>query len=125
MNKQRVLSDAKNIFFQLKREERNKLNPYASLASQVVGLIAKGGASSKEDILQYMKISYPRPRMNGQWRTFRNVLQKNMRPMDKMSLLYLFGFLKRLLTIEGKKEDEKKRKDRAEGQKRKDQRRKY
>jgi hypothetical protein len=36
--------------------------------------------------------------------------------MDKNSLLYLFGYLKRLLTIEGKREFEERKKSQKGGQ---------
>jgi hypothetical protein len=116
MNKQRLISDAKTILLQLKKEERRSINPYASFAAQIIVLINNGNISGKEDILQFTRISYARPRMNRQWRTFGNVLEKNLHPMDKDSLLYLFGYLKRVLTIEGKRESEDRTKDQKGGQ---------
>jgi hypothetical protein len=105
MTGQQLLSDAKNFVFQLKEEERRSINPYASFADQVIGLINNDQASSREEILNYTRISYSRPRMNRQWRTFGNVLEKILRSnMKRDDLLYFFGYLKRLLTIEGKKE---------------------
>jgi hypothetical protein len=113
---QQLLSDAKNFVFHLKKEERWSINPYASFADQVIGLIYNGQASSSEEILNYTRTSYSRPRMNRQWRTFGNVLEKNLRSnMKKDDLLYFFGYLKRLLTIEGKKEFEEKREFRHKG----------
>jgi hypothetical protein len=104
MTGQQLLSDAKNFVFQLKKEERRGINPYASFADQVIGLINNDQASSREEILNYTRISYSRLQMNRQWRTFGNILEKNLRPnMKKDDLLYFFGYLKRLLTIEGKK----------------------
>ncbi len=111
MTGQQLLSDAKNFVFHLKKEEPRSINPYASFADQVIGLINNGRVSSREEILNYTRISYSRPRMNRQWRTFGNVLEKNLGPnMKKDDLLYFFGYLKRLLTIEGKKESEERNK---------------
>ena len=111
MTGQQLLSDAKNFVFRLKKEERRSINPYASFADQVIGLLNYGQVSSREDILNYTRISYSRPRMNRQWHTFGTVLEKNLRSnMKKEDLLYFFGYLKRLLTIEGKKEFEEKKK---------------
>jgi len=111
MTRQQLLSDAKNFVFQLKKEERRSINHYASFADQVIGLLNNGQVSSREEILNYTRISYSRPRMNRQWRTFGNVLEKNLRSnMKKDELLNFFGYLKRLLTIEGKKEFEERQK---------------
>jgi hypothetical protein len=116
MSGQQLLSSAKNTVFHLKREERRSINPYASFADQVIGLINNRSVSSREEILQYTKIYYPRPRMNRQWRIFGNVLEKHLRSnMDPKDLLYFFGYLKRLLTIEGKKEMDEKQKSKNRG----------
>jgi len=111
MNRQQLLAQARTIAVQLKNEERRSINPYASFTAQLVALIYQGQASSKDDILNFTSTSYSRPRMNRQWRTFNSILQKNLRPLDKESLLYLFGYLKRVLTIEGKREFENRKKD--------------
>jgi hypothetical protein len=116
MTRQQLLSDAKNFVFYLKKEERRSINPYASFADQVIGLLNNDQVSSREEILNYTRISYSRPRMNRQWRTFGNVLEKNLRSnIKKDELLNFFGYLKRLLTIEGKKEFEEKREFRHKG----------
>ena len=109
MNRAVLLSQARNILLQLKREERRSINPYASFADQMIGLIHNGNISNKEDIIRFTRASYSRPRMNRQWRTFGNVLEKNLRPMNKESFLYLLGYLKRVLTIEGKREYEERK----------------
>lgn len=110
MHKPQLLAQAKTIALQLKNEERRSINPYASFAAQLVALIHQGQAATKDDIIRFTGTSYSRPRMNRQWRTFNSVLQKNLRPMDKESFLFLFGYLKCLLTIEGKKEFENRKK---------------
>jgi hypothetical protein len=66
MNKQRLLSDAKSILLQLKKEERRSINPYASFAAQIIVLINNGNISRKEDIFRFTNISCARPRMNRQ-----------------------------------------------------------
>ena len=126
MNKQRLLSDAKTIVLALKNEEQkmvqnrkkkeSNITPYASFSGQIIVLINNGNISKKEDIRRLTKMLYARPRMNHQWRTFGNVLEKNLRTMDKNSLLYLFGFLKRVLTIEGKKQNGGSKKHQKGGQ---------
>jgi hypothetical protein len=104
MSNERLIQDAKTILFQLKKEERRSINPYASFADQMIALINNGRISSKPDVIRFTKTYYSRPRMNRQWRTFGNVLDKSLRQLNKESLLYLFGYLKCILTIEGKKE---------------------
>ena len=116
MHTQRLLSEAKVILLQLKKEERRSINPYASFAAQVISLIRRGVIARREDIFQLTRMSYARPRMNRQWRTFGSVLEKNLRVTGKDSLLYIFGYLKRLLTIEGKREYEAKNKFQKGGQ---------
>lgn len=114
MNRAVLLSQVKkNILLQLKREERRSINPYASFAAQMIGLIHNGNISNKADVVRFTRASYSRPRMNRQWRTFGNVLEKNLRPMNKESLLYLFGYLKRVLTIEGKREYEERKRQKG------------
>ena len=117
MTRQQLLSDAKNFVFYLKKEERRSINPYASFADQVIGLLNNDQVSSREEILNYTRISYSRPRMNRQWRTFGNVLEKNLRSnIKKDALLYFFGYLKRVLTIEGKKQNGGSKKHQKGGQ---------
>ncbi len=112
MSEQQLLTEAKNTLFNLKKEEQWNLTPYVSFANQVIGLIAKKKIISKEGVLEYTRLSYPRPGLNRQWRKFGNVLQKNLKGnFNQEELLLFFGYLKRLLTIEGKKElDERNRK---------------
>lgn len=104
MHTQRLLSEARVILLQLKKGEGGSINPYASFVAQVISLIRRGVIAHRDDIFQLTRMSYARPRMNRQWRLFGSVLQKNLRVTGRDSLLYLFGYLKRLLTIEGKKE---------------------
>ena len=114
MHTQRLLSEARVILLQLKNEERRSINPYASFAAQMVSLIQKGVVSGRDEILQLTRMSYARPRMNRQWRTFGSVLQKNLRATGRDSLLYLFGYLKRLITIEVKNEFDLKRRNKMD-----------
>lgn len=110
MNRNRLLQDAKVIESQLKEKKHKNVNPYASFATQMIGLIQNGKVAGKDDILRLMDCSYSRPGMNRQWRTFNSVLAKNIKSnLDTGSLIYLLGYLKRLLTIEGKKQDEERK----------------
>jgi hypothetical protein len=104
MKSESLIQHARTLFLHLRREERNSINPYASFADQVIALIHSGRISTKADVIRYTRMSYHRPRMNRQWRTFGKVIDKGLPPLPRNSLLYFFGFLKRLLTIEGKKE---------------------
>jgi len=115
MKRDHMIQQARSIFLQLKREERKNINPYASFADQLIALINNGQVSTKADVIRYTRMSYPRPRMNWQWRTFGKVLEKNLRLEKRDSLLLLFGYLKRLLTIEGKKEYEERKKKQNKG----------
>jgi hypothetical protein len=110
MKSEYIIQEARTIFLHLKREERKSVNPYASFADQMIALINNGQVSSKADVIRFIRLSYPRPRMNRQWRTFGNILEKDLRQLNKDSLLYFFGYLKRLLTIEGKREFEERKK---------------
>ena len=107
MKSEHLLQHAKTIFLHLRREERKNINPYASFADQVMALINNGRISTKEDLIRYTRMSYPRPRLNRQWRNFGSVLEKDLPPLHHHTLLFFFGYLKRLLTIEGKREFEK------------------
>jgi hypothetical protein len=99
----------------LKREEKGNINPYVSFAEQMTGLIMDGKVSTREEVLGYTRIAYPRPNLNRQWRLFGNVLEMNLRTnVKERELLYFFGYLKRLLTIEGKKQADERNKDRRE-----------
>ena len=110
MNKERIIAEARNISVQLRQAERRSINPYASFAAQVAALIHRRRLKNKEDILNITRDNYPRIRMNRQWRTFHDVLQKHLRLTDLDSLQYLFGYLKRILTIAGKREFEERKK---------------
>jgi hypothetical protein len=115
MNTQQLLTEAKNTLFRLKREEKWNINPYVSFAEQMTGLIREGKVSTCEEVLGYTKLAYPRPNLNRQWRLFGNVLEKNIRAdVKERELLYFFGYLKRLLTIEGKKQADERNKYRGE-----------
>lgn len=104
MSNQQLLMGAKNMAFALKKEEQRNINPYASFAHQVIGLIGDGKAVKASDIIAYTRLSYPRPNLNRQWRLFGKVLEKHLlNNLSKEDLLVFFGYLKRLLTIEGKK----------------------
>jgi len=121
MSGQQLLLNAKETLFNLKKEERNYITPYASFASQVIGLIANGKISAKEDLLDYTKLSYHRSNFNRQWRVFGRELEKNLQSnLSNKELLLYFGFLKRLITIEGKKEFGKRNEFRSHEQRRKD-----
>ena len=111
MKSEYILQQARTIFFQLKRQEKKSVNPYASFADQMIALINNGQVSSKADVMRFTRLSYPRPRMNRQWRNFGKILEKDLRQLNKDSLLYFFGYLKRLLTIEGKREFEERKKN--------------
>lgn len=111
MKSEYMIQQARTIFLHLKREERKSVNPYASFADQMIALINNDQVSSKADVIRFTRLSYPRPRMNRQWRTFGNILEKDLRQLNKDSLLYFFGYLKRLLTIEGKRESEERKKN--------------
>lgn len=115
MNREQLLTQARNIAVQLKKEERKNINPYASFAAQIVALIQQGRASSKDEIIRFTGAHYSRTQMNRQWRTFNSVLQKQNLPKDRESLIHLFGYLKVTLTIEGKKEFEAGRQQKKEG----------
>jgi hypothetical protein len=105
MSRQQLLTDAKNTVFHLKSVEQRNINPYASFADQMIGLIGAGKISTREEVLEYTGLAYPRPGLNRQWRVFGEVLEKNLRnSLSKEDILLFFGYLKRLLTIEGKKE---------------------
>jgi len=70
---------------------------------------------TREDVLEYTRLSYPRPGLNRQWRIFGNVLEKNLKSnLVKEDILLFFGYLKRLLTIEGKKQADERNKGREE-----------
>lgn len=114
MSGQQLLTEARNTLFNLKREEQWNLTPYASFANQVIGLINKKKIFSKEGVLEYTRLSYPRPGLNRQWKKFGDVLEKNLRSnLGKGELLLFFGYLKRLLTIEGKKQADENNKNRG------------
>jgi hypothetical protein len=105
MNRQQLLTEAKNTVFHLKKEEQRNINPYAAFAHQMVVLIGAGKISIREEVLEYTRLSYPRPGLNRQWRVFGNVLEKHLKSsLLKEDMLLFFGYLKRLLTIEGKKQ---------------------
>ena len=105
MSGQQLLTEAKNTVFHLKRVEQRNINPYASFANQMIGLIGDNKISSRAEVLEYTRLSYPRPGLNRQWRVFGEVLEKNLRnSLSKEDILLFFGYLKRLLTIEGKKQ---------------------
>lgn len=105
MNRQQLITEAKNTVFHLKKVEQRNINPYAAFAHQVIGLIGTGKISTREEVLEYTRLSYPRPGLNRQWRVFGEVLEKYLkRNLLKKDILIFFGYLKRLLTIEGKKE---------------------
>lgn len=110
MKEQQLINEARNTLLSLKKEEQGNLTPYAAFANQVIGLIRKKKIISKEGILEYTRISYPRPGLNRQWRKFGNVLQNNLKGNFNQEELFLFfGYLKRVLTIAGKNQaDEKK-----------------
>jgi len=108
MNKLQLLTDAKNTVFNLKQVEQRSINPYASFANQMIQLIDTGKISSWEDVVKYTGLSYPRPGLNRQWRKFGEVLEKNQKKhLNKDDIAIFFGYLKRLLTIEGKKQYER------------------
>lgn len=115
MNKEQLLKQAGNIAVQLRNEERKNINPYASFAAQIVALIQKGQASSKDEIIRFTGAHYSRTQMNRQWRTFNSVLQKQNLPKDRESLIHLFGYLKVIITIEGKRELEDRRREHKTG----------
>jgi hypothetical protein len=105
MSRQQLLTEAKNMVFHLKKVEQRNINPYAAFAHQVINLIGEGKISSREEVLEYTRLSYPRPGLNRQWRVFGEVLEKNLKSsLLKEDMLLFFGYLKRLLTIEGKKQ---------------------
>jgi len=115
MSEQQLLTEAKNTLFNLKKEEQWNLTPYASFANQVIGLIAKKKINSKEGVLEYTRLSYPRPGLNRQWRKFGNVLEKNLPGSVKCEdLLHYFGYLKRILTIAAKNQADEKNNNRGE-----------
>ena len=124
MKRDHLIRQARSIVLYLKKEERKSINPHASFADQMIALINNGRVSSKADVIRYTRMSYSRPRMNRQWRIFGEVLEKNLRLEKRDSLLLLFGYLKRLLTIEGKKEngDRKKAQNKEYGRQGKHQR---
>jgi len=71
-------------------------------------LIRNGQISSRDDLSAYTRLSYSRPSLNHQWGIFGNVLGGNLKAEIKdQDLLLFFGYLKRLLTIEAKKEGNK------------------
>ncbi len=111
MSTQQLLTDAKNTVLALKKEEQRNINPYASFAHQMIGLIGDNKVKTKADVLAFTRASYSRPNLNRQWRLFGNVLEKQL-PMNinQEDMLTFFGYLKRMLTIEGKKEFENKNK---------------
>jgi hypothetical protein len=116
MSEQKILNEARNTLYNIKNEEEKNITPYASYASfanQVIGLINKKKINSKEGILEYTQLSYPRPGLNRQWRKFDKVLQKNLKGnFNQEELLLFFGYLKRLLTIAGKNQtDENKNRE--------------
>lgn len=112
MRREHLIRLAKTVVEDLKKKKgyRKSINTYASFADQVIALINDGRVSSKGDLRRFTGMVYPRPRMKGQWWSFGEVLGKNLRQLDKESLLYFFGYLKRLLTIEGKRETEERKK---------------
>jgi hypothetical protein len=115
MSEQQLLTEAKNTLFNLKKEEQWNLTPYASFANQVIGLIAKKKIISKEGVLEYTRLSYPRPGLNRQWRKFGNILENNLRSnLNKEELLLFFGYLKRVLTIAAKNQADEKYNNRGE-----------
>jgi len=113
MNRQQLLNEAKNTVFHLKKEEQRNINPYAAFAHQVIGLIGEGKISTREEVLEYTRLSYSRPGLNRQWRVFGTVLERNLKStLEKEDILLFFGYLKRLLTIEGKKQPDERNKGR-------------
>ena len=113
MSTQHLLNDAKNTVFHLKEEEQRNINPYAAFAHQIIGLIGTGKISTCTDVLAYTHLSYPRPGLNRQWRVFGKVLEKHLKSnLKKEEILLYFGNLKRLLTIEGKKQADERNKNR-------------
>ena len=116
MKREHLIQQARSIFLHLKKIEKKNINPYASFADQIIALINNGQVSTKEDVIRYTRMSYPRPRMNWQWRTFGNVLDKDLPRLNKETLLYFFGYLKRVLTIEGKKQNGGSKKHQKGGQ---------
>ena len=115
MNRQQLLTEAKTTVFHLKKEEQRNINPYAAFAHQVIGLLGKGKISTREEVLEYTRLSYSRPGLNRQWRVFGTVLERNLKStLEKEDILLFFGYLKRLLTIEGKKQADDRNKSREE-----------
>jgi len=114
MSGQKLLTEAKNTVFHLKKEEQRNINPYAAFAHQMIVLIGEGKISTREEVLEYTRLSYPRPGLNRQWRVFGTVLERNLKSnLEKEDILLFFGYLKRLLTIEGKKQADESNKERG------------
>lgn len=108
MNNQQLLTKARNAFFEIKKEDSININPCASFANQFIGLLNRGTVTSRESISRLTRLYYPRRRMTLQWRLFGRVVEKHLRTgsgLNKQELLLFFGYLKRLLTIEGKNEN--------------------
>lgn len=113
MSGHQLLNEAKNTVFHLKKEEQRNINPFAAFAHQMIVLIGEGKISTREEVLEYTRLSYPRPGLNRQWRVFGNVLEKHLKSsLLKEDMLLFFGYLKRLLTIEGKKQADERDKGR-------------
>jgi len=117
MNKQQLLlNEAKNTVLIIKKDEfervkqksnpRINLTPFASFSDQVIRLIGDGKVQTRAHVIEYTGLVYPRSQLKRQWILFGRVLEKNMRMnWDTSEMLFYFGYLKRLLTIEGKKKN--------------------
>lgn len=115
MSRQQLLSEAKNMLFHIKKEEKRNVNPYAAFAHQMIVLIGEGKISTREEVLEYTRLSYPRSGLNRQWRIFGTILERNLKSnLGKEDILLFFGYLKRLLTIEGKRQADERNKGREE-----------
>jgi len=105
MIEEKLISQARSIFHELKKNERNSINPYIAFVSQVINLIQQHELNNITEISKFIDKSYPRPRMNYQWRNFNKILQTQIPTnADRDTLLRIFGYLKWILTIEAKNE---------------------
>ena len=91
MREDKLISQARNIYHELKKNERKSINPYVGFATQLINLIQKHELKDINEISKLIDKSYSRPRMNWQWRNFNKVLKMLCRAMGHEPIAIFTG----------------------------------